>query len=98
MTIGDVTAVPWVLAEDSDNTRTVQASVSADLAVHTVLAGSEPRHVERINHGGALPDLLRMKVGLYLAETAGPAHRALAEMLRQSFAGQRARGLSIAAA
>lgn len=62
-----------------------------------MLAGSEPRHGERIDHGGALPDLLRMKVGWYLSETAGPAHRALAELLRQSFAGQRARGLSIAA-
>ena len=94
----DQAEIPWEMAVVSQNTRAVEATVSADLAVHTVLAGSEPRHVERINHGGALPDLLRMKVGLYLAETAGPAHRALVEMLRQSFAGQRARGLSIAAA
>ena len=93
----DRAGISWEMAVVSQNTRSVEATVSADLAVHTVLAGSEPRHVERIAHCGALPELLRMKVGLYLSETAGPAHRALAEMLRQSFAGQRARGLSIAA-
>ncbi len=34
----------------ADSTRTIEATVSADLAVHTVLAGSEPPYVERIAH------------------------------------------------
>ena len=85
----DAAGVSWVLAVDSDNTRTIEATVSADLAVHTVLEGSEPRHVERINHGGALPDLARMKVNLYAAQAVhGPAIDALAQMIRQAYAGK----------
>jgi DNA-binding transcriptional LysR family regulator len=93
----DRAGISWEMIVFSQNTRSVEATVSADLAVHTVLAGSEPRHVERINHGGTLPDLLKMKIGMYQSQTAGPAHVALAELLRQAFAGQNARSTSIAA-
>lgn len=83
----DRAGIPWVMAVESDSTRTVEASVSADLAVHTVLAGSEPPYVERIAHGGALPELSRMKVNLYRAEPAhSPTVEALAEMLRRAYA------------
>jgi DNA-binding transcriptional LysR family regulator len=83
----DAAGVPWVLAVDSDNTRTVEATVSADLAVHTVLEGSEPRHVERIAHGGALPHLARMKVNLYASRAAhNPATTALAGLIRNAYA------------
>ena len=77
---------------DSDNTRTVEASVSADLAVHTVLEGAEPRHVVRIAHGGALPDLARMKVNLYVGPKGdGAAIGRLAELIRQAYAAKPAR-------
>lgn len=83
----DRAGIPWEMAVESDSTRTVEASVSADLAVHTVLAGSEPPYVERINHGGALPDLARMKVNLYLAQPAhSPTIQAMAEMIRRAYA------------
>lgn len=83
----DRAGIPWVMAVESDSTRTVEASVSADLAVHTVLAGSEPPYVERVAHGGALPELSRMKVNLYHAEPAhSPTVPALAEMLRRAYA------------
>ncbi len=83
----DLAAIPWVLAVDSDNTRTVEASVSADLAVHTVLEGSEPRHMSRIQHGGALPDLPRMKVNLYVSPTSqGAVVDRLAELIRLHYA------------
>ena len=88
----DAAGVPWVLAVDSDNTRTVEASVSADLAVHTVLAGSEPRHVERISHGGALPELGGMKVNLYVATPSrGKAVARLAELICLAYAAKPAR-------
>ena len=84
----DRAGIAWVLAVDSDNTRTVEASVSADLAVHTVLDGSEPRHVVRIQHCGALPELARMKINLYVSNPArGPAVARLAELIRQAYAG-----------
>ncbi|GAB1480199.1 LysR family transcriptional regulator [Paracoccaceae bacterium] len=83
----DKAGIPWVMAVESDSTRTVEASVSADLAVHTVLAGSEPPYVERVAHGGSLPELSRMRVNLYHAEPAhSPTVLALAEMLRRAYA------------
>lgn len=88
----DRAGIAWEMAVESDSTRTVEASVSADLAVHTVLAGSEPPYVERINHGGALPDLSRMKVNMYLAQPAhSPTIKALAEMIRRAYAARPAR-------
>ena len=89
----DARGIRWEMAVESDSTRTIEASVSADLAVHTVLAGSEPPHVERIAHGGALPDLARMKVNLYVADPAhGPAVHGLAALIRRGYAQRMARG------
>ena len=82
----DAAGIPWILSVDSDNTRTVEATVSADLAVHTVLEGSEPRHVERINHGGALPELGRMKINLYTKSGQGAVVAALADLIRLAYA------------
>jgi DNA-binding transcriptional LysR family regulator len=85
----DKAGIAWQMAVESDNTRTIEASVSADLAVHTMLAGSEPQHLERISHGGALPELPRLKVNLYVADPVhSPAVEALADLIRRAFAGQ----------
>ena len=72
--------------------RRAVSRVSADLAVHTVLEGSEPRHVVRIQHGGALPELGHMKVNLYVGGSArGSAVERLADLIRQAYrAGSRA--------
>lgn len=82
----DARGIRWEMAVESDSTRTVEASVCADLAVHTVLAGSQPPYVERINHGGSLPELERTKVNLYVAD---PVHTqaivALADMIRHAY-------------
>lgn len=86
----DAAGIPWEMAVESDSTRTVEASVSADLAVHTVLSGSEPPYVERISHGGALPDLPAMQVNMYVAKPApGPAAEGLAGFIRQAYSQQR---------
>ncbi len=83
----DAAGIPWEMAVESDSTRTIEASVSADLAVHTVLAGSEPPHSERVVHGGALPELARMKVNLYVADPVhSPAVEALAALIRAAYA------------
>lgn len=83
----DRAGIPWDMAVESDSTRTVEASVSADLAVHTVLAGSEPPYVERINHGGVLPDLPAMQVNMYVARpTHSPTVEMLAGFIRQVYA------------
>lgn len=89
----DKAGVPWQMAVESDSTRTIEASVSADLAVHTVLLGSEPPYVEKIAHGGVLPDLMRMKVNLYVAD---PVHsetvNELAAMIRRAYAARTTKG------
>ena len=82
----DAAGMAWEMAVESESGRAVEASVSADLAVHAVLAGSEPPYVERINHGGALPDLGRMQVNMYVADPAhSQAVHELAMMIRQAY-------------
>lgn len=84
----DQAEVDWEMAVESDSTRTIEAAVSADLAVHTVIEGMEPPHVERIQHGGALPELHTVKINFYLSELArGPADSALADLVRQAYRG-----------
>ena len=82
----DAAGIAWEMAVEGESTRVVEATVSADLAVHTALAGSIPPYIEPIAHGGALPELTRQKINLYGADTArgpGPAH--LAALVRQAF-------------
>jgi DNA-binding transcriptional LysR family regulator len=59
--------VPWEMAVDSESTRTIEASVSADLAVHVALESNIAPYAEPIRHGGALPDLPSMKICIYAA-------------------------------
>ncbi len=93
----DAAGIAWQMAVESDSTRTIEASVSADLAVHTVLAGSEPPYVERIAHGGALPELKRMKVNMYVAD---PAHSTtvteLAGLIRRAYAARNGKQQAVA--
>lgn len=83
----DKAGVPWEMAVESDSSRTVEASVSADLAVHTTLSGSEPPYVERIAHGGALPELPSMKINMYVAQPShSPTVELMAGFIRQAYA------------
>ena len=83
----DEAGIPWEMAVESDSSRTIEASVSADLAVHTVLEGMEPPYVERIQHGGALPDLTTKQINLYVSDLAkGRVVDDLTGYVRQAFA------------
>ncbi|WP_422072230.1 LysR family transcriptional regulator [Tranquillimonas rosea] len=82
----DRAGVPWEMAVDTMSDRTIEATVSADLAVHAVIAGTEGPHVEVINHGGALPELTSQRINLY----ARPMVRSevsdgMAGLIRQHF-------------
>ncbi len=84
----DEAGIPWEMAVESDSTRTIEASVSADLAIHTVLEGMEPPYVEKIQHGGALPDLTTKQINLYVSDLAkGQAVDDMAEFVRQAYQG-----------
>jgi DNA-binding transcriptional LysR family regulator len=83
----DDAGISWVMAVESDSTRAIEASVVADLAVHTLLAGSEPAYLERIDHGGTLPDLAVKKVNLYMSQALpGAPLQALAALIRDAYA------------
>ncbi|NNK79395.1 MAG: LysR family transcriptional regulator [Litoreibacter sp.] len=84
----DEAGIPWEMAVESDSTRTVEASVSADLAVHTVIEGTAPPYVETISHLGALPTLHDVRINMYCSDLAkSPAETALADLLRAAFTG-----------
>lgn len=82
----DEAGIAWEMAVESNSSRTIEASVSADLAVHTVIDGTEPPYVERIQHGGALPGLISTGINLYQSNAGGlPVTRDLADLVRHSF-------------
>lgn len=84
----DASAISWEMAVESDSTRTVEASISADLAVHAVIKGTEPPYVEVVQHNGALPNLPSIKINLYRADRSGNTpQEAMTGFLRQSFRG-----------
>lgn len=82
----DDAGIHWEMAVESDSTRTVEASVSADLAIHAALEGTVDHHLEVIPHNGALPDLPVYNINMYIA--SGPqtalAER-LANLVRQAY-------------
>lgn len=84
----DAAGIAWEMAVESDSSRTIEASVSADLAVHALVAPTVPPQLEVIRHGGALPELGHTCVNLYCRAGAdAPAVTALGTLLREAFRG-----------
>ena len=81
----EAAGVPWDLVVESENDRTIEATVSADLAVHTVLRGMQPPHLEEIDHGGALPDLPVQNINLYAGTRGEMIRDSMADALRKAF-------------
>ena len=82
----DTAGIPWEMAVETDSTRSVEACVSADLAVHAIIQGHCPPELVPINHGGALPDLPHKKVNMYRADgTASEPVQVLVGLVRQAF-------------
>ena len=82
----DAANIPWEMGVESDSTRTIEASLSADLAVHAVIEGTAQRYLEQIDHGGALPDLAITRVNMYAAKNSGgQAMEDLLTMIRRAF-------------
>ncbi len=84
----DAAGIEWDMAVSSDSTRTIEATVSADLAVHASIGANIPPHFEEIRHGGALPELQDTLINLYVAETPNPAlTERIAAVVRDAFLG-----------
>ncbi|MGB0900526.1 LysR family transcriptional regulator [Halocynthiibacter sp.] len=82
----DRAGIPWEMAVESESSRTIEASVNADLAVHAVIEGMQGPRMEEIDHGGALPELESTKINLYVtAVDRGPVCEAMSRLLRGAF-------------
>lgn len=82
----DEAGIPWEVIVETESDRTIEATVSADLAVHTMIDGTEPPHLQRIDHGGGLPDLPYQQINLYGASARhGVVHDTMADLLRRAF-------------
>ena len=82
----DAADIPWDMVVETESDRSIEATVSADLAIHAMLEGTEPPHLSKIDHGGTLPELPAQMVNLY----GGDAGRSeivseLAILIRQTF-------------
>ncbi|MCP5075318.1 MAG: LysR family transcriptional regulator [Rhodobacteraceae bacterium] len=81
----DETGIEWETVVESDSSMTVEASLSADLAIHASLSGSMP-FLEQIDHGGTLPDLPQFHINMMVApEANAPLAAKLAEMVRKAY-------------
>ncbi|MEM7743683.1 MAG: LysR family transcriptional regulator [Pseudomonadota bacterium] len=84
----DRVGIAWEMAVDTGSTRTVEATVLADLAVNAVLEHAKTPGMEVISHGGALPDLPSTRINMYRARTAtGEPTDVLGDMVRRSYRG-----------
>ena len=78
--------IPWEMAIESEQSRPIEAAVSADLAVHTMIEGTNPPHCEVIQHGGALPELASVNINLYVGDAdKGQMGEDLARFIRQAY-------------
>lgn len=86
----DRAGIPWEMAVETASDGSVQATVSADLAVQTLLDGTfaarDHSLFEVIDHGGALPELWSVHINLYARSPAVlPAQADLLDLIRQEY-------------
>lgn len=82
----DAAGISWEVGVEADSIRTVEATVSADLAVHAVIEGTESPYTATIPHQGALPALPRIRINMYRSELArAEPVDALVDLIRQAY-------------
>ncbi|MHA3914282.1 LysR family transcriptional regulator [Halovulum sp. GXIMD14793] len=82
----DDAGIAWDMVVNSDSSRTVDATVSADLAVHANVAGNSSPHVQVIEHGCSLPDLPEVNINMYVTlRTDMPLVKVLGDFVRQAY-------------
>lgn len=84
----DEMGIPWEMSVDTESDRTIEAAVSADLAVNAMIEGTQPPYLEVLDHGGALPALPLQQINLYGAKDGTDEVRdTLVDLLRSAFSG-----------
>jgi hypothetical protein len=73
------------MAVESEDERSVEALISADLAVGALLEDSIPPHQEAIAAGGSLPELGVQKINMYARGGRDEVLDQLAGMLRSGY-------------
>lgn len=82
----DGAGIAWDMVVNANSTRTVDATVSADLAVHANIDGNSAPYLERIDHGGALPELAQIMINLYATPRSdSPMVAILRDFVRQAY-------------
>ena len=84
----DAAGLPWTMAIESESSRAIEASLSADLAISASLCGAKPSYLEEIAHGGRLPQLPVYKINLYVSKADhSPPRERCADLLREAYGG-----------
>ncbi len=81
----DTAGIDWEMIVETEEDRSVEALISADLAIGALLESSIPPHLEAIQTGGTLPELSIQKVNLYGLTERDEITAKLADMLRQGY-------------
>ncbi|TNF23221.1 MAG: LysR family transcriptional regulator [Rhodobacteraceae bacterium] len=82
----DRAGLAWTSVVETDSDRTVEATVSADLAVTALLEGTIPGQLVELPAGHGLPDLGRYKVNIYCNDgPTGTPVQQLAGFIRQGY-------------
>ncbi|MEO1492546.1 MAG: LysR family transcriptional regulator [Pseudomonadota bacterium] len=78
--------IPWEMAVDTSSTRTVEATIAADLAINALLESAIDTPMEVIAHGGQLPELPSSRINMYRSPSAtGEPIDAMSDMLRRAY-------------
>ena len=87
----DAAGIDWEMTVDSDDDRSIEALISADLSIGALLEDSIPPHQEAVPTGAGLPDLGTQQINLYAPTAdAGGMVDELRKVLRGAFAGKSA--------
>jgi len=82
----DTAGIPWEMAIEGDGQTAIEATVSADLAVHASLDGTAPPYLSNIAPAAGLPSLGEMQINMYRGDLgAGPAMDDLVAMITAAY-------------
>ena len=85
----DAAGIPWEMAYVGESEQVIEATVAADLAITARLCGDLPSGVVPIPHRGALPDLGKVAICIYVAPTLkGEAAEMLRSELLRAYGGE----------
>ena len=84
----EAAGIDWENSVETEQDRTVEATISADLAVGVMLEGTVPSQLVQVDHNAELPELGTQKICMYSVDRgARQAVERLTALMRQAFTG-----------